>query len=179
MHDRAVFIDRDGTLIVEKHYLSDPNDVELLPGTIEALKMLRSADFKLIVVTNQSAIARGIINEQRLEEIHIRFRELLAEHDVIVDDIYHCPHGPDDHCECRKPKTGMGETARQEHSIDLSKSFVIGDNLGDIGMGRNLGAQSILVRTGYGAKIEADGVAGAHHIVDDVLAAARQICTMQ
>ena len=179
MRERAVFFDRDGTLIVEKHYLSDPDEIELFPGTVEALKTLKTAGFKLIVVTNQSAIGRGIIDESRLEQIHAKFRKLLSEHDVAVDDIYHCPHLPDDGCECRKPNTGMGDTASEDHSIDLSRSFVVGDNLGDVGLGRNMHAQSILVRTGYGAKIESEAVAVAHHVVDDVLAAAHLICNLR
>ena len=177
MRDRAVFLDRDGTLIVEKHYLSDPDDIELLPGTVEALKLLKSAGLMLIIVTNQSAIGRGFIREQRLAEIHARFSDLLAEQGVSVDEIYYCPHVPDENCECRKPKTGMGDRARQERSIDLTKSYVVGDNLGDIGLGHNIGATSILVRTGYGSKIESKELADECLIVDDILAAANHICS--
>ncbi len=176
MRNRAVFLDRDGTLIVEKHYLSEPADVELLPGAVEALKLMKSAGFKLILVTNQSAIGRGIFDESRLGEIHAKFEMLLAEQDIMLDSIHYCPHLPTDNCDCRKPSSGMADKAQILHSIDFEKSFVVGDNLGDVGLGKNIGAKSILVRTGYGAKIESQAVADAHLVVDDVLTAAQNIC---
>ena len=176
MRNRAVFLDRDGTLIAEKHYLSNPDDVELLPGAVEALKLMKSAGYKLILVTNQSAIGRGIFDESRLTEIHAKFEKLLAEQDIALDAIHYCPHLPSDACECRKPNSGMAEQAQISHSIDFENSFVVGDNLGDVGLGKNIGAKSILVRTGYGAKIESQAVSDAYIVVDDVLAAAQNIC---
>jgi D-glycero-D-manno-heptose 1,7-bisphosphate phosphatase len=178
MPDRAVFLDRDGTLIVEKHYLSDPEDVELIPGAVEALKLLEAAGFKLILVTNQSAIGRGMFDETRLGEIHSRLGQILAADDLVLDGMYYCPHHPDDGCDCRKPATGMPRRAEQELSVASTDSFMIGDNLADIGLARNIGATSLLVRTGYGTILEQQRVAHADYVVDDILAAAQQICAL-
>ena len=176
MPDRAVFLDRDGTLIVEKNYLSDPDDIELIPDAIEALNMLADSGFKLILVTNQSAIGRGMFDLARLDEIHARFEHLLAQGGARLDGIYFCPHHPDDDCECRKPKTGMVRQAAREFDVDADRSFMIGDNLADIELGRNMNGQSLLVRTGYGTVLERERVAEPDYVVDDVLSAAQLIC---
>jgi len=178
MPDRAIFLDRDGTLIVEKNYLSDPDDVELLPSAVEALKLLEAAGFKLILVTNQSAIGRGMFDEARLGEIHLRLEQILAAENLKLDGIYYCPHHPDDACECRKPAIGMVSRAERELDVVSSKSFMIGDNLADIELARNMGATSILVRTGYGTLLEQERVADSDYVVDDILAAAQQICAL-
>ena len=112
MSKRFVLIDRDGTINVEKHYLSDPDQLELYPGIGPALKRLQDAGFGLAVLTNQSGIARGYFDLDRLTQIHDRLRALLAAEGVTVDGIYICPHGPDDDCACRKPLPGMVEQAQ-------------------------------------------------------------------
>jgi D-glycero-D-manno-heptose 1,7-bisphosphate phosphatase len=178
MPDRAVFLDRDGTLIVEKNYLSDPDDIELIPGAVEALKLLEAAGFKLILVTNQSAIGRGMFDEARLAEIHQRLENILAADNLKLDGIYYCPHHPDDGCECRKPATGMPTRAERDLSVVPGMSFMIGDNLADIKLAQNIGATSLLVRTGYGKILEQERVADADYVVDDILAAAQQICAL-
>lgn len=173
MNDRRfVILDRDGTIIAEKNYLSDPAEVELLPGAAAALRRLRTMGFGLLVATNQSAIARGHFDAARLDAIHARMLELLASEGAQLDQICHCPHHPDDGCDCRKPATGMVDRASQQLGFDLAGSIVIGDNLCDIGLGRAIGATTILVRTGYGAKVEP---AGADYVVDDLAAAAEFI----
>jgi D-sedoheptulose 7-phosphate isomerase len=126
----------------------------------------------LVVVTNQSAIGRGFFDEARLDEIHRRLRELLAEEGVVLDGIYHCPHVPDDGCRCRKPGIELLERAAAEHGFDPSRSFVVGDKPCDIELGRAVGARTLLVRTGYGTGHEAAGDACADFVVDDVSAAA-------
>jgi D-glycero-D-manno-heptose 1,7-bisphosphate phosphatase len=172
---RFVLIDRDGTLNVEKHYLSDPAELELVAGAGGAIRRLNRAGYGVCVVTNQSGIARGYFGLDRLAEIHARLVELLAAEGAAVDGIYICPHGPDDDCTCRKPLPGMVEQAAAEHGFDPAQAFVVGDKEADIGMGRAAGATTILVRTGYGRQHEAKGTA-ADHVVDDLPAAVELIC---
>lgn len=171
----VVVLDRDGTLNVEVHYLSHPDQVELLPGVTEGLTALRTAGCRLVVVTNQSGIARGYFDEQRLTAIHARLRELLAAHGVTLDAIYHCPHLPSDACACRKPGPLLIERAAADLGFDPASVFVIGDKPCDIDLGRGVGATTLLVRTGYGAGHEAAGDAAADFVVDDLPEAARVI----
>lgn len=170
---RFVALDRDGTLITERHYLSDPDQVELLPGAAEGLRQLRTIGLGLVVITNQSAIGRGLFDEARLEQIHQRLRELLAAEGVQLDGIYFCPHRPDEDCACRKPRTGLMELAARELGFDPAAAFVIGDKPCDIELGRNVGATTFLVRTGYGAQHE--GATPADYVVDGLEEAARVI----
>jgi phosphoheptose isomerase len=168
----VVVLDRDGTLNVEVHYLSHPDQVELLPGVVEGLRALRSAGCRLVVVTNQSAIGRGLFDEARLTSIHDRLRALLASHGVSLDGIYHCPHRPDAGCACRKPGPLLIERAAADLGFDPAQAFVVGDKPCDIDLGRGVGATTLLVRTGYGAAHEAAGDAVADFVVDDLLGAA-------
>lgn len=169
---RLVLIDRDGTLNVERNYLSSPDEIELVPRAAEALKLLRSLGLTIAVVTNQSAIGRGYFDVKKLNEIHERLNEILRRNEAAVDAIYFCPHLPEDGCECRKPLTKMARQAAQDFDADLSKSFVIGDNTVDIGLGKNIAAVTILVRTGYGAKIESAIEEKPDYIVQDIYEAA-------
>lgn len=169
---RLVLIDRDGTLNVERNYLSSPDEIELVPQATEAIKLLRSLGLKVAVVTNQSAIGRGFFDAEKLTEIHERFHEILHRNGTAVDAIYFCPHLPEDDCECRKPLTKMARQAAQDFGADLSRSFVIGDNTADIGLGKNIDAVTILVRTGYGAKIEFEIDVKPDYVVEDVYEAA-------
>ena len=168
-------LDRDGTVIVERHYLSDPDQVELLSGVGQGLRRLSELGLGLVLVTNQSAIGRGFFDQSRLQLVHSRLHELLEGEGVRLDGIYFCPHRPDDECACRKPKPAMIETAAEELNFDPRLCFVVGDNECDIALGRCVGATTILVRTGYGAKVAAEGTAGPDYIVDDLAAAARLI----
>jgi D-glycero-D-manno-heptose 1,7-bisphosphate phosphatase len=173
MQRRFVVMDRDGTLIVERHYLSDLEQVELLPNVAEGLRQLSAMGLGLVVLTNQSAIGRGFFDEARLEQIHQRLRELLAAEGVQLDGIYFCPHLPDDHCECRKPRTGLMERAAKELGFDPAAAFVIGDKPCDVELGQRVGATTFLVRTGYGAQHE--GATSADYVVDGVAEAAQVI----
>jgi D-glycero-D-manno-heptose 1,7-bisphosphate phosphatase len=168
----VVVLDRDGTLNDEVHYLSDPDQVVLLPGVITGLQALRAAGCRLVVVTNQSAIGRGFFDEARLTQIHDRLRELLGAHGVTLDAIYHCPHRPDDGCRCRKPGPELIERAADELGFDPAHAFVVGDKPCDIDLGRAVGAHTVLVRTGYGAAHELAGDAVADFVVDDLSGAA-------
>ena len=169
---RLVLIDRDGTLNVEKNYLSAPDQIELVPRAAEALKILRSLGLPVAVVTNQSAIGRGYFDVGRLDEIHDRLREVLREAGTEIDAIYFCPHLPADGCQCRKPLAEMARQAARDFDAELSESFVIGDNICDIELGKNINAVTILVRTGDGAKAERKGQIKPDYIVEDIYEAA-------
>jgi D-glycero-D-manno-heptose 1,7-bisphosphate phosphatase len=132
----------------------------------------------LIVVTNQSGIGRGFFDTKRLELIHERLSQLLEEEGVRLDGIYFCPHVPEDDCECRKPKTGMLESAGKELNFDPRTCFVVGDKASDIGLGKNAGATTLLVRTGYGAQVDGDGQADPDCAVSSLLEATQVIQQM-
>ena len=148
--NRALLLDRDGTLIVEKHYLRDPDLVELIPGVIETIARFRDAGFKIIVVTNQSGVARGLMTDDDVRAVHAKILNLGAA----VDAFYFCPHGPVDGCPCRKPLPGMAIQAASEFDLDLSNSIVVGDKSADLQLGANIGSRTVLVRTGYGRETE-------------------------
>jgi len=172
----AVFLDRDGTIIEEVSYLSDPSAVRLLPGVVEALLLLREAGFALVVVTNQSGIARGYYPLEAYQAVEARLDELLARHGIVLDSTRFCPHHPEfsGDCECRKPATGMHREAAEELGLDTTRSWFVGDRLGDLLPALELGGEGILVRTGYG-KTEEDRIPPAFTAVDDLLAATGQI----
>jgi histidinol-phosphate phosphatase family protein len=172
---RFALLDRDGTLIVERNYLSHPDQVELLPGAIEGLRQLRQMGLGLVVVTNQSGIGRGYFDHQRLEEIHLRFQQLLQAEGVYLDRIYYCPHTPDDRCACRKPQTGLIQRAAAEFGFHPSDSFVIGDKPCDIELGKRVGAMTLLVRTGYGAEVAATDTVKPDSVVENLAEAAQVI----
>lgn len=148
--ERAIFLDRDGTINVDKHYLNDVDQLELLPGAAAGLRRLSDLKFKLVVVTNQSGIERGLITPHQLASIHRRLHQILEDEGVILDGIYVCPHEPASRCRCRKPEIGLAVQAARDFAIDLAASFVVGDKLADIELGNRIGARSILVETGYG-----------------------------
>ena len=172
----AAFIDRDGTIIAEKIYLSDPDRVELVPGTVEALHALREAGFVLVVVTNQAGIARGRYTTEDYHAVAVRLDEELDAQGIVMDATYFCPHHPDltGACDCRKPATGMYRRAAAKLSLDVTTSFYVGDKITDVQPGITLGGQGILVRTGYGAGLEQEAPEGVW-VVDDLREASRVI----
>lgn len=172
----AVFLDRDGTLIVEKSYLADPDGVQLVEGAVEALRSLREAGYALVVITNQSGIARGLYAEEDYRAVAARLSEVLESRGVPMDATRYCPHHPDETgpCDCRKPGTGMHESAAEELDVDLSASWYVGDKVTDVLPAETLGGRGILVRTGYGEEHERD-VPARTWVVDDLPAAARLI----
>lgn len=157
---RAIFIDRDGTINVSKGFISKADDLELIPGSIEAIKAINKSGALAIVITNQPVIARGECSFEELHNIHNKLKTLLGEKGAFVDDIFYCPHHPDKgfdgevpelkfDCECRKPKTGMIDEAVEKYNIDLSKSYMVGDSTMDLETARNAGVKSVLVDTGF------------------------------
>ncbi|RKW34383.1 MAG: HAD-IIIA family hydrolase [Lachnospiraceae bacterium] len=157
---RAIFIDRDGTINVSKGFISKADDLELIPGSIEAIKAINKSGALAIVITNQPVIARGECSFEELHNIHNKLKTILGEKGAFVDDIFYCPHHPDKgfegevpelkfDCECRKPKTGMIDEAVKKYNIDLSKSYMVGDSTMDLETARNAGVKSVLVDTGF------------------------------
>jgi histidinol-phosphate phosphatase family protein len=144
---RAVFLDRDGTLIVDKHYLKNPNLVELVPHATNAVRRFNYALIPVIVVTNQSGIARGFLTEADYRAVRARVDDVLEERGAFIDDHYHCPHHPDitGPCDCRKPGIALFEQAIVEHQIDASASVFIGDKFRDVSPAKVYGARGILV----------------------------------
>lgn len=165
---RFVILDRDGTVIEECYYLSDPERVKLIPGVAEALGQIRLLGLGIIMVTNQSAVGRGFFDMARLHAIHAKVEFLLQNEGIHLDGIYVCTHTPEDRCRCRKPETGLAERAVQDFGFDPEASFVIGDKDIDIEFGKRSGATAILVRTGYGTETEKKAVASPDYIVDDL-----------
>lgn len=146
----AIFLDRDGTIIVDKHYLSDPAGVVLEQGAVAGLKALAKIG-PLVVVSNQSGIARGRFTAQDAIAVNHRVAELLAEEGIDILGWYFCPHGADDGCACRKPRPGMIDQACRDHGLDPTRSFVVGDKASDLELATAVGATGILVETGEGA----------------------------
>ena len=172
----AVFLDRDGTLVEERDYLADPEEVTLVPGAARALAELHAAGLALVVVTNQSGIARGLYREEDYQAVAARIEALLADEGVRLDAVFHCPHHPDHSgpCACRKPGTGMHRRAATELGLSLKDSWFVGDKPSDVEPARLLGGRAILVRTGYGREWEGS-LSPEVGVADDLPAAARRI----
>lgn len=148
----AIFLDRDGTINHDKNYLSDEKDLILYKNIEKPLHKFKEMGFKIIIVTNQSGIARKYFTITKLKQINSKLVSMLKKLNVEIDGIYYCPHGPNDTCNCRKPKIGMALQASKELNIDLTKSYMIGDSIRDYLFGYNFGGKGILVLTGHGKK---------------------------
>lgn len=164
---RAVFLDRDGTMVEEAGYLDRLERMVFFPYTVDAVRLLNRAGFAVIVATNQSGIARGLIDEAFVAEAHRHLSDRLAAGGARIDAYYYCPHHPKGvidelrrTCDCRKPQPGMVKQAADDHQLDLSRSFVVGDRWHDVELAQNVGATGILVRTGLGRREE--GAPRAH-----------------
>lgn len=166
----AVFIDRDGTLMRDVDYCGDPNKVAVFEGVSTALQRLKAGGYKIIVITNQSGIGRGYFNEKAYRAVEEEVARQVGA--GLIDATYFCPHSPDEVCRCRKPAPGMVTQAAREHSIDLSRSYFIGDKDSDVECGRRAGTKTILVQTGYGGEADQDA---PDIVVADLAAAIRVI----
>jgi len=153
----AALIDRDGTININTHHLNRVEDLQLIPGAGQAIARLNKAGYPVIIITNQSAIARGILTESGLSDIHDELKNQLSKFDASIDATYHCPHHPKfgdrTVCDCRKPEPGMILRAGIEQNIDLAGSIMIGDNITDVQAGWNAGCRGALVRTGSGENV--------------------------
>lgn len=183
---KAIFMDRDGTISEEVGYINHINRFQLLPKTIDAIRLINQNDFKAIVVTNQAGVARGYFPEDLVHMVHTKMNRLLNQGGAHLDKIYYCPHHPKVgtaryriDCNCRKPKSGMLEKAAEEFNIDFSHSYIIGDKYTEIAVGYKVGAKSILVLTGYGlGEFELYGRQWEHKpdfVAEDLLAAVNWI----
>ena len=176
---KAVFVDRDGTINEESGYLFRKEDCRFIPGALAAIVQLNKAGFRVVVITNQSGIARGYYSADDLEQLHLHMADEIAAAGGRIDGWYHCPHHPDypaddAQCDCRKPLPGLLQRAAQELAIDLASSWMVGDKLADITAGVAAGCQTILVRTGYGSS-EAHSAPEGQLILDDLGAASAHI----
>jgi D-glycero-D-manno-heptose 1,7-bisphosphate phosphatase len=177
---RAVFLDRDGTINVEKDYLYQLHDFEFIDGVADAIRLLNDSGYFVVVVTNQSGVARGYYTEEDVELLHRHIDAELEKTGARVDAWLYCPHHPDGRgsyslpCDCRKPLPGMLKEAARRYDIDLESSVMIGDKLADIGAGISAGCRTILVRTGYGADQESL-VSSSTEVYDDLLAATKTL----
>jgi D,D-heptose 1,7-bisphosphate phosphatase len=135
--NKAVFLDRDGVIIVDKEYLSDPAGVELMEGAVEGLRLLREHGYKIIIISGQSGVGRGYYTKEQAESVHQRILEEFAKNGVGVDDAYYCYHTREDHCKCRKPQPTHVLEAAKKYGVDLGKSFMAGDKPSDLETGRN------------------------------------------
>lgn len=182
--DRAVFLDRDGTLIEEVGYLDRADRVAFFPWTIAAVRALNLAGLAVVMVSNQSGLARGFFTESVVDDVHKRMAEMLAAGGAHIDAYYYCPHHPDGKvpglgivCQCRKPARGLVDRAVAEFGVNPERSFVIGDRWVDVGLARAVGARGLLVRTGYG-DLEArtpPGGMSADAVVDNLIGASAWI----
>ena len=184
----AVFLDRDGTIIEDVGYLTAIARMTLFPWSIDANRALNRAGFVVVVVTNQSGVARRYFTEAFVEETHRALDQRLACGGARIDAYYYCPHHPDgklaeyrQQCDCRKPARGLVDRAAREHGLDLDRSFVVGDTRRDVGLARAVGARAILVRSGAGAIEETRLSPGlnADVVVDNLAAAASWILLNQ
>jgi D-glycero-D-manno-heptose 1,7-bisphosphate phosphatase len=174
---RAVFLDRDGTLLEEGNYVSDLRQLVFFPFSVDAVRLLNQSGFAVVVITNQSGIARGIVKEAFVAEAHAFIDRKLAEGGARIDAYYYCPHHPEgtvealrQECDCRKPRPGQLQQAAADLELDLTQSFVVGDRWSDVDAAVAVGGRGILVRTGYGRTAERDTRPGAK-IADNLIEA--------
>jgi D-glycero-D-manno-heptose 1,7-bisphosphate phosphatase len=180
----AVFVDRDGTLNREVQYLAAVEDLRLLPGAAEGVRRLRAAGFAVVVVTNQSAVARGLLDRATLATIHRELRRRLAAHHARLDGLYVCPHHPQAgrlplrrRCRCRKPAPGLVRRAARELGLDVARSYCVGDGAVDLALAAATGMRAVLVLTGHGRRTanELDGTVPVAHVAANFRAAAKWI----
>jgi histidinol-phosphate phosphatase family protein len=174
--EKAVFIDKDGTLIHDVPYNVEPQCVRLVAGAGLALRFMKDAGYKLIVISNQSGIARSLFKERDLVPINQRIQRLLAAYDVEIDAFYYCPHGPGDHCECRKPRPGMILQAAKDHAIDPQISWMIGDILNDVEAGNRAGCSTIHFNNGNETEWLRSDYRQPFHTVEDWSMAVDIVC---
>jgi D-glycero-D-manno-heptose 1,7-bisphosphate phosphatase len=166
--DKVVILDRDGTIVVDRNYLSDPVGLELLPGAAEGLRSLREQGYRLVVITNQSGVGRGLFSLERLAAMNKRLEQMVHENGGLLERIYFCPHRPEDRCLCRKPRPKLLLDAASELGFTPQKAVVIGDKASDVEFGRNVGATTMLL----GSTGEAD------YLVRDLAQAASILKTL-
>ena len=174
-NSRAVFLDRDGTIMESTCYVGEVEHVALVPQAAQALKRLQDAGYKLFIVTNQSGVGRGYFTRDAVESIHADLNEQLGRAGVRFDRYYVCPHHPEDNCDCRKPRPKFLLDAAREYGLDLARCFMVGDRASDIQVGDNAGVRTILVLTGGGREALASDEVQPDHVARDIDEAATWI----
>ncbi len=176
---KAVFLDRDGTIVVHVPYLSSPDQLKLLPHAAEGIRFFKEHGYLIIVITNQSGVARGFFDEERLGHIHKKLTDMLEAEDAMIDDLYYCPHhteGIIEHyrldCDCRKPKPGMFLAAARKYSIDLTQSLMIGDAESDMLAGKSAGCTCVLIGDNGGDSTPINTGMSMDYVAKDLLDAA-------
>jgi len=170
MKNRAVFLDRDGTINRDMHYSADVSRLRVFKNAAPAIKKLNNADYKVIVISNQSGIARQYFEKKDAKKINKIIIDRLGKRKAKIDAVYFCPHHPDENCSCRKPKPGMILKAKKDFILDIKNSYIIGDMQSDIDLAKNVGAKSVFVLTGAGIDVK-----GADYTAKDILDAAEWI----
>lgn len=180
--NKTVFLDRDGTINIEKNYLFKTEDFEFIKGSDRAIKLLNDHGYKVIVITNQAGVARGFYSEKEVNKLHKYINQKLERIGAHIDGFYFCPHHPvagigfyKRICNCRKPNTGLFEKAARDFNTDIGHSYMIGDNIADIQAGNNFGVRTILVSTGYGKKLREEGGVKYDYYTANLLSAAEYI----
>lgn len=171
MRYAAAFLDRDGTINRDAGYVDDPADVQILPGSAEAIALLNARSIPVVVVTNQSGVGRGLYSEADFDAVQAEIERQLALRSCALDAVYRCLHGPSEGCDCRKPALGLYRRAAREHGIELGRSLYVGDKISDVLPAVKLGGTGYLLRTG--AEVEVDVPEGVH-VADDLLTAVRR-----
>ena len=151
--NKAVFLDRDGTILKDCDYLSNPDHIRVYKGVIPALKNLKKKGWRLVIGTNQSGIGRGYFTVKEMEKVHRRLFSIFKKDGLVMDMVVFCPHGPNDGCDCRKPGQGMIRKAAKRFNLDLEQCVAVGDKESDILWGKRAGARTVLVLTGSGRKV--------------------------
>lgn len=182
----AVFLDRDGTISEEVGYISNLDQFQLMPKSAEAVKLMNERGLKVIVVTNQAGVAKGYFPEEMVSRVHKKMEKILSDQGAFLDGIYYCPHHPEGivetyrkKCECRKPASGLLRQASEEHGIDISSSYMVGDKMADVECAHQIGVKGVLVLTGYGKdelkKIEGAKIRRPEYVADDIFDAVKWI----
>jgi D-glycero-D-manno-heptose 1,7-bisphosphate phosphatase len=173
---QVVILDRDGTVVVDRHYLSDPAGLEFLPGAEAGLRHFQELGCRLVVITNQSGVGRGLFSMEQANRVNDRLREMVERIGVRLEGIYLCPHAPDSSCACRKPETGLLTLAAQELGFGVTSAVVIGDKASDVEFGRRGGAATILVCPSNGcSKVDPE----PDFVVQDLIEAARVVASLR
>ena len=175
--DRVVILDRDGTIVRNRHYLSDPAGLELLPGAAEGLRALHEQSFRLVVITNQSGVGRGLFSLEQLQAMNVRLLQMVDNIGGRIERIYVCPHRPDENCGCRKPGTQLLLQAASELAFDPARAVVIGDKPSDVEFGRRVGALTMLIAAQE--RLDASPSSCPDHVVRDLRDAASVLLAVQ